>query len=1270
MKLSSFSKTFHKPIQTSCRQRHIGMRQHSNRLILLGIANLLVVGSTLAGKPTGGGQGGEPLAPSNLGATAASSSQINLSWTDNAVHETAVLVERSVGNSTSYSLVATLPANTTSYANGGLSPSTTYNYRVQAYDSTATRSKQYSEYSNVASATTPAATANYTITTSSSPSGGGSTSGGGTYSSGSIATVSAFANSGYNFVNWTQNGVVVSTSSSYSFTVNTSRNLVANFSGGSSSYTITTSSSPSAGGFTSGGGTYSSGSIATVTAFANSGYNFVNWTENGNVVSTSSSYSFTVNANRNLVANFSGGSSSYTITTSSSPAGGGSTSGGGTYSSGSIATVRAFANSGYNFVNWTENGSVVSTSTSYSFTVSGNRALVANFSGSSSSYTITTSSSPSAGGITGGGGTYDSGAVVTVSCFPNSGYTFENWTDGGVVVSTSVSYSFTASANRNLVANFSGSSSSYTITTSSSPAAGGSTSGGGTYASGSTATVSASPSSGYSFVNWTENGVVVSGSRNYSFTVNGSRALVANFSGGSSSYTITTSSSPSAGGSTGGGGTYSSGSVATVTAFANSGYNFVYWTENGNVVSFSSTYSFTVSGNRTLVANFSGGSSSYTITTSSSPSSGGSTSGGGTYTSGSIATVTAFANSCYNFVNWTENGTVVSTSTSYSFTVSGNRNLVANFSQASYAIITSSSPSAGGSTSGGGTKTCGTIVTVLATPNGGYAFVNWTQLGTVVSTSASYTFTVTGGRTLVANFTSSTSYTITTSSSPSAGGSTSGGGNYTSGSSVTVTATPNSGYSFANWTENGIVVSSSSSYSFTAIGNRNLVANFTATTSSTWAKDIGGAATDMGEAVATDASGNIFVAGSFSGSVNFGGGTLISAGGTDIFVAKYSPSGTYIWAKRFGGTLDDVARAVAVDKFGDVAVAGDFNGTATIGVNTFTSLGLSDGFVLKLSGSSGAPSWSRQIGGLYASVTAADYGYAVATDPNSGDVVVAGQVAGAVDFGTGYVYTTSLAPDTFLAKYRSSDGAYMWAKTFNCLGQDAGRAVAVDGGGNIALAGVFSGSIDFGGGSLSGFAAGLYAGYAAKFSSAGSHIWSDSFGTAYGANAYGVAVDSSGNVAVTGSFTGPSNMSFGSLVQISNTSGYPAAYVAKLSSATGAGIWAKSFVADQYSGGRAVAMDGTGNVIVTGDFYNHCNFGGGNLTSAGSTDGFAAKYNLSGSYVWSKRFGGSGTDWSFGVTADPSGNVLLTGPTMGGDFNGSILTSAGSSDVFLLKLAP
>lgn len=357
----------------------------------------------------------------------------------------------------------------------------------------------------------------YSVSTGVSPGGTGLARGGGTFDSGATVTVTASPNACYRFVNWTENGAPVSAAPSYQFTANANRNLVANFA--LTVLTISTCSSPAGGGTTRGGGTVNCGASVTVTATANTGYRFVNWTEGGGEVSRSASYSFSASGDRTLVANF---ARVYEVATSVSPAGGGTTSGGGTFDSGASVTVVATTNAGYRFLNWTEGGAEVSRSASYTWSVSADRTLVANF---VRVFTIATSASPTVGGTTSGGGTFDSGASVTVVATTNAGYRFANWTEGGGEVSRSANYTFTASANRTLVANFIR---VYRITTSASPLAGGSTSGG-VFDSGASATVVATPSTGYRFVNWTEGSNEVSRSASYTFSVTAKRKLVAHF---------------------------------------------------------------------------------------------------------------------------------------------------------------------------------------------------------------------------------------------------------------------------------------------------------------------------------------------------------------------------------------------------------------------------------------------------------------------------------------------------------------------------------------------------------------------------------------------------------------------------------------------------------------------------------------------------------------------------------------------------------------------
>ncbi len=288
-------------------------------------------------------------------------------------------------------------------------------------------------------------------------------------------------------------------------------------------------------------------------------------------------------------------------------------------------------------------------------------------------------------------------------------------------------------------------------------------------------------------------------------------------------FNITASVNPQIGGTIDGSGEYVEGDQVVMEATPNTGYSFVNWTENSTEVSTNPTYSFTADSDRNLVANFS--LNSYLIATNSNPESGGSTSGGGAFNYGTTANLSAVPSSGYTFVNWTENGSPVHNDIDYSFTVTRDRNLVANFSINNYVITTISNPEDGGITSGGGGYDFGDEVTVTATPTVGYTFINWTENGTQVSDQQNYTFTVNGSRDLVANFLIN-SYVVSVSSNPLDAGSIEGAGSYNHGEDVTLSVTPNFGYSFVNWTENSLEVSDNSEYTFIIESDRNIIANF------------------------------------------------------------------------------------------------------------------------------------------------------------------------------------------------------------------------------------------------------------------------------------------------------------------------------------------------------------------------------------------------------------------------------------------------------------
>ena len=114
-----------------------------------------------------------------------------------------------------------------------------------------------------------------------------------------------------------------------------------------------------------------------------------------------------------------------------------------------------------------------------------------------------------------------------------------------------------------------------------------------------------------------------------------------------------------------------------------------------------------------------------------------------------------------------------------------------------------------------------------------------------------------------------------------------------------------------------------------------------------WSKRFGDASSQVGNSVATDASGNVIVTGSFQGTVNFGGDTLTSAGSDDIFVAKFDAAGVHQWSQRFGDATSQVGQSVATDASGNVIVTGSIQGTVNFGSGTLTSAGTTDIFVAK-----------------------------------------------------------------------------------------------------------------------------------------------------------------------------------------------------------------------------------------------------------------------------------------------------------------------------------
>ena len=277
-------------------------------------------------------------------------------------------------------------------------------------------------------------------------------------------------------------------------------------------------------------------------------------------------------------------------------------------------------------------------------------------------------------------------------------------------------------------------------------------------------------------------------------------------------YHIGVTENPTIGGTTSGAGDYNSGQSCTLAAFPNPGYTFANWTENGVSQTSNPVYTFTVTQNRDLVANFVA--STYSIAASAEPYIGGSVVGAGTYGYQQTCTLMAMANPGYTFSCWTEDGVNVSNNPTYSFSVTANRSLVAVFVEESFVISVTINPTNGGTVSGAGTYTINQACTLVATPATGYDFICWKENGVPVANNPVYTFTVTAPRNLVAQF-ATKSYEISAMVNPTESGTVSGVGTFNYGETCTLVATPSTGYSFVNWTENGQIVSTEAAYEFT-----------------------------------------------------------------------------------------------------------------------------------------------------------------------------------------------------------------------------------------------------------------------------------------------------------------------------------------------------------------------------------------------------------------------------------------------------------------------
>lgn len=420
--------------------------------------------------------------------------------------------------------------------------------------------------------------------------------------------------------------------------------------------------------------------------------------------------------------------------------------------------------------------------------------------------------------------------------------------------------------------------------------------------------------------------------------------------------------------------------------------------------------------------------------------------------------------------------------------------------------------------------------------------------------------------------------------------------------------------------------------------------------------------------IVTDAVGSSYVTGFFAGTVTIGGTTLTSAGGNDVFVAKYDAAGVAQWAVRGGGTGDDIATAIALDASGNLGITGNYGGGAagSFGPTTLANAGGQDMFVAKL-GNAGTWLWAQRVGG-----TGAELGQSLGFD-SSGSLYVVGfyQSPSVALSGTSSTYSNFNSPlaASVLVKY-AANGSFLRGQSLTSSTSLYANALAIDASDNLYLYGDFSGSATLGSTTLSSL--GGQDLFVARLTPALAYTWATSGGGIYddfAPSGRSLAVEANGNLYLTGrsySYT----VAFGNdFISNNNTNGD--AFIISL---TGGGSWRwgqRAGGTDQ-DRGEAVALDGKGNLYATGDFAGTADFGRFSLTSAGGSDAYVAKLTTAGAYLSAIRAGGPIDDGGTGVASDVTGNLYNVGycagsPASFGPFN--FISSGTQTGYFARSLA-
>lgn len=452
---------------------------------------------------------------------------------------------------------------------------------------------------------------------------------------------------------------------------------------------------------------------------------------------------------------------------------------------------------------------------------------------------------------------------------------------------------------------------------------------------------------------------------------------------------------------------------------------------------------------------------------------------------------------------------------------------------------------------------------------------------------------------------------------------------------------------------------------------------------------LGGTGTDLVRAVATDATGDLFIAGEFTASADFDPSTatrfLTSFGGADVFVARYTATGALVWVSQVAATADVAINALALDPAGNVVVGGSFAGTVTFeapGGGALTSNGGRDAFLAVYS-AAGTLHWARGFGGP------GDEAVLGVTTQSDGTIYAAGSFAGTVtvDPDQQIAITSAGGVDGFLASWTGA-GETRWAFSVGGPDTDLAPAVAAGPAGSVYLGGSFGATADFGPGTTVAPLTSLGGRdlFLARYTAAGVLVWVRGVGGAgdLDLSPGGLAVAPDGAVFATGSFTGVADFDLAGAGGASRTSeGARDLFVARYGT-DGQFDWVTAAGGLGDDLGHAVAAAPNGDVVVTGSFTGTARFDPGTgataltaLGTAGASDIFIARYSASGGFRWAIGIGAPLVGETFasaglGVAVDGAGRTVVGGRFFGAvDVDPSdglaVLTSLGGADGVVAK---